>query len=186
MRIDCIAALLMVAGTSAFAEKKTATAPAAATVAGPAASAATTTAPQVVAEKSKLDAYADKERTELHAFVEAAKAEFDKLEQKETARLEAVAKRTAVEPFTDAEQAKVKALQELMTSSSLEMRKKALEDLKDKLRTEKMTGIWSKYKAKKHAQWDKFQQEWHKLLTQPPLMIRSKAAMLPAPRALKK
>ena len=170
MSSNWIVVTLLAAGTCVHAAPAVES-PAAATPAVPA---------QAAPEKSKLEAYADKERTELHSFVESAKAELDKFEQKESNRLEAVAKRAAVEPFAEADQTKINSLQDLMTSSSAEIRKKALSDLKDKLRAQKAMGIWSKYKVKKKALWVKLQQDWQKLLTQPPLMIRGKLPAAPA------
>ena len=126
---------------------------------------------QTAPDKSQFDAYADKQRAELHSFIEAAKADLDQMEKKETARLEAVAKRVQTEPFVDADKAKIKSLQELMTSSSAETREEALRDLKDKLRTEKVKAIWTNYKMQKQALWAKLTQDWRKLLMRPPLMI---------------
>ena len=162
MRISLAAAALLMIGAAAFAQ--------------PAAQKPPTTAPAETAppDKTQFDAYADKQRAELHSFVDAAKAELDQLEKKETVRLETLAKRTESEPFADTDKAKIKSLQDLMTSSSAETRGNALRDLQDKLRTEKLKSLWTKYKSKKKALWAKFSQDWQKLLTQPPLMVRRK------------
>jgi hypothetical protein len=167
MRIHLAAAALMILGAPAFAQP----APRTPSTNAPAETAAPAQAPP---DKTQFDAYADKQRADLHSFVEAAKEDLDRLEKKETARLEAVAKRIESEAFADADKAKVKSLRELMTSSSAETREEALRDLKDKLRTERIKSIWTNYKTKKKALWAKFTQDWQKMLTQPPLMIRKK------------
>lgn len=167
MRIILAAAALMMTGARTYAQP-----PAQTPLAGSQAESAAP--PQTAPEKTKFDAYADQELARLNSFIDAAKAELDALEKEETGRLETVAKRAGSEPFAEEDKAKLKSLRELMTGSSEETRERALRDLQDELRTEKMKSIWTDYKTKKKALWEKFTRDWKKVLTQPPLMIRKK------------
>ncbi len=158
---------LLLAGTMAFAQEK----PSSAAPEPEMGASTPAAAPQ---DESKFAALLERERAQLKAANEKARDELDHLVGREDSRLSAVAKRVKSEAFSDAEKNKVKSLRGMMKNSSVETREKAVKDLQDSMRVEKMRVLLTKYKSGKTALWTKFKLDWNKLLTSPPLVMPKK------------